>query len=76
MWLPWSLHPSVVNADPGHDMHPDVCEIGSSDSIGESENAEPTLEPDEEDLGAGLQEEDEDDILFWNVSISISLGAM
>ena len=50
-------------------------ETGSSDS-GESEKAEPTLEPEEEDLGAGLQEEDEDDILFWNVSIPSTLGLM
>ena len=39
-------------------------DTGSSDSGGESENAEPTLELEEEDLGAGLQEEDEDDMLL------------
>ena len=51
-------------------------ETGSSESGGESENAEPTLELDEEDLGAGLQEEDDDDMLFWNASISIVFGGM
>ena len=51
-------------------------DTGSSDSGGESEKAEPTLELEEEDLGAGLQEEDEDDMLLWNGSISIVFGVM
>ena len=48
-------------------------DTGSSDSNGESENADPTLDPEEEDFGAGLQDDDEDDITLGKVSASLFL---
>ena len=48
----------------GRDGKSVPSEIGPSNSIGESENAEPTLDPEEEDFGAGLQDEDDDDIVL------------
>ena len=46
-------------------------EIGSSDSNGESENAELTLDPDVEDLGVGLQDDEDEDIMFCDAPDSI-----